>query len=188
MAEVRDWKQFRDRWTDALHRQTGQNLAVWSARIRDAGLADEPSLRAWLSGQGITGYPQMLLVMERFGYPDFMTATADQLIEAQYRDRPHLKPAYEAVVAAALGLGSTVIQVRKTYVSLLTPRRTFARIQPTTRTRLDVALRLAGAEPGGRLARSRVHDDMPVQFSLTTANELDVEALALLKRAYDENC
>ena len=32
--------------------------------------------------QGVTGYPAMLLVMERFGYPDYLQATADELIEA----------------------------------------------------------------------------------------------------------
>ena len=65
--------------------------------------------------------------MERFGYPDFVTASADELIEAQYADRPHLRPIYEAIVAATRKLGDFVIQARKGYVSLVTPRRTFAR-------------------------------------------------------------
>jgi hypothetical protein len=29
----------------------------------------------------VTGYAQQLLVMERFGYPDFLTVTADELID-----------------------------------------------------------------------------------------------------------
>lgn len=60
-------------------------------------------------GQGVTGYQQMLLVMERFG----------------------------------------------TYTSLLTRRRTFAAVKPTTRSRMDLVLRLDGAEPGGRLLDGR---------------------------------
>ena len=32
--------------------------------------------------QGVTGYPAMLLVMERFGYPDYLQATADELSTA----------------------------------------------------------------------------------------------------------
>lgn len=38
---------------------------MWNGWIRDAGFADEASLRAWLNETGVTGYPQMRLVMER---------------------------------------------------------------------------------------------------------------------------
>lgn len=73
----------------------------------------------------MTGYPAMLLVMERFGYPDYLIASVDELIEGQYADRPALR--------------------HKTYVALVTPRRTFAAVQPTTKKRVDLGLRLAGA-------------------------------------------
>jgi hypothetical protein len=75
----------------------------------------------------VIGYAQSLLVMERFGYPDFVSATADQLVAGQYTDRPQLRPIFEAIIAAAQRLGA-VVQVRKTYVSLLAPRRSFARV------------------------------------------------------------
>ena len=57
-------------------------------------LAREYGFPSWarLKGRGrTTGYAQMLLVWERFGYPDFMTAGADDLIGRQYADRPHLR-------------------------------------------------------------------------------------------------
>jgi hypothetical protein len=38
----------------------------------------------------MTGYAQSLLVMECFGYPAFFLASADELIEGQYADRPQL--------------------------------------------------------------------------------------------------
>ena len=55
------------------------------------GCTREAQLRRWLSGHGVTGYAQQLLVMERFGYPDFVLATADDLIAKQYADRAHLR-------------------------------------------------------------------------------------------------
>jgi hypothetical protein len=55
-------------------------VTAWNQRIADAGLGDEQALRAWLADSGVTGYAQALLVWERFGYPDFLTADADELI------------------------------------------------------------------------------------------------------------
>lgn len=187
MTEVRDWKGMRDVSARLLQERTGDDLATWNQRIAEHSFPDEEALRAWLAEQGVTGYAQGLLVMERFGYPDWYQASAGDLIDAQYADRPQLRPIYDAIVEAAVGLGKVIVQARKTYVSLVTPRRTFARVQPTTRTRVDLALRLEGVEPGGRLQASRIHDSMPVQISLATLDEVDSEVLDWLQRAYDEN-
>ena len=131
-----------------LVERTGEDVATWNRRIAREGFRDEKSLRAWLSDRGVTGYAQSMLVMERFGYPDFMLASADDLVDGQFADRLPLRPIYETLIQAAAALGEVVIQTRKTYVSLVTPRRTFARIQPTTITRVDLALRLQGHKPG----------------------------------------
>ena len=126
--------------------------------------------------------------MERFGYPDFLLASADELVEGQYEDRPHLRPILDAILDAAAGLGEVTIQARKTYVSLVSPRRTFARVQPTTKNRVDLGLRLDGQKPGGRLQPSKIHDTMRLQISFTTRDEVDSEALDWLQRAYDRSC
>ena len=188
MANVFDWSRDREMWVRVLEEQTGKGLEHWNRRVREEDIEDEQSLRAWLKGQGVTGYAENLLVMERFGYPEFITSTADELIDAQYADRPHLRPIYEAVIDAVLGIGEITIQTRKTYVSLLTPRRTFARVQPTTRNRVDVGLRLEGQKPIGRLKPSTIHETMKLQISLTSVEEVDAEVLGWLGRAYHENC
>lgn len=84
-------------------------------------------------------------------------------------------------------LGELTIQARKTYVSLVTTRRTFARVQAATRNRVDLGLRLEGRRPGGRLQPSRIHETMPLQISLTTPEEVDSEVLGWLQRAHEEN-
>src|SRR5216117_1474157 len=117
-----------------LKERTGSGVDAWNRRIRKERLGNEADLRTWLTKQGVTGYAQSLLVMERFGYPDFLVASADELIKGQYKDRPQLRPILDAILAATPGLGEVVIQARKTFVSLVTPRRTFARVQATTKT------------------------------------------------------
>jgi hypothetical protein len=184
-----DWR-WRNQWVaDLLQRRTGEDLAAWNERVRATGLEDESSLRAWLAKHGVTGYPQMLLVMERFGYPGFLVASADDLIDGQYRDRPALRPILGAVLALAADLGPVTIQVRKTYVSLVTPRRTFAGVQPTTKRRVDLGLRLADQLPSGRLesAASMGSSMVTVRIGLSSVDEVDDEAADWLRRAYEVN-
>jgi len=182
-----DWRRNKEMWVRVLRKQTGEGIAEWKRRIRKARPRDEPTLRAWLTRQHVTGYAQSLLVMEHFGYPDFVLATAQQLIEQQYADRPQLRPIYDAIVRSAKRCGEVVIQARKTYVSLVSPRRTFARVQPTTRTRVDLGLRLDGRRPRGRLQPCVIHETMPVQVSLETPEEVDSEVQKWLQEAYVAN-
>jgi hypothetical protein len=188
MAQARDWKGMKEMSARLLNERTGQDLDSWNQRIRGEGFANEQRLRVWLTEQGVTGYAQSLLVMEHFGYPDFFLASADELIEGQYADRPQLRPIFDALIDAAAGLGDVVVQTRKKDVSLVTPRRTFARIQPTTRQRVDLGLRLEGWQPSGRLQPSKIHETMPLQISLTSPEEVDPEVLTWLQHAYDLNC
>ena len=187
LEKTRDWSHFRDKWICVLEKQTGKGLNYWNARIGKEKFAAARSLEAWLAKHSVTGYAQQLLVMEQFGYPAFFTATADELINAQYADRPHLRPIYEAIVAAARKLGELVIQARKGYVSLVTSRRTFARVQATTKNRVDLGLRIDGKKPGGRLQPSKIHETMKLQISLTSPDDVDAEVLASLKKAYEQS-
>src|SRR5216117_3814172 len=186
MAHVRDWEGMRAMSERLLEERTGKGVATWNRRIKKEGLDDEKSLRAWLTKQGVTGYAQTPLVMERFGYPDFLTATADELIDGQYADRPQLRPILDAVLAAAAGLGDVTIQARKTFVALVSPRRTFARVQATAKDRVDLALRI-GVKPTGRLQPSKINETMPVHISLRSPEDFDAEARRWLKGAYSEN-
>ena len=126
--------------------------------------------------------------MERFGYPDFLLATASELIDGQYADRPDLRPVLERVLAAVGSLGDVTVQARKTY-ALVTPRRTFAVVRPTTRSRVDLGLRLDGHPPEGRLeaARSLGNDTINLRIGLGTADDADDEVVDWLARAYSAN-
>jgi hypothetical protein len=186
MPLTQDWHLIRDKWIRLLENQTSESLHIWHRRICEASIGDEAGLRTWLCARGVTGRAQSLLVMERFGYTDCKLAAADELIEKQYEHRPHLRPIYDAIISSATGCGKLVIQVRETYVSLVAPRRTFARVQPR-RLQLDLGLRLENFKEGGRLEASRIHHTMRVQIALNTRNEVDDEVHQWLKQAYVEN-
>jgi Family of unknown function (DUF5990)/Domain of unknown function (DUF5655) len=186
-GSVKSWQEMREWVGRLLESRTGQDVAAWNERVAAAGPADESSLREWLSAEGVTGYPQSLLVWERFGYPEFLLAGAEQLIAGQYQDRPQLRPILDAVLAAVPDLGQVTVRVRSTLVSLVSPRRTFAIVQATTKSRVDLGLRLEGQRPEGRLLAARNLGAATVRIGLTAPEQVDEEVLGWLRRAFEEN-
>src|SRR5690242_16663954 len=112
---------------------------------------------------------------------------ADELIAAQYADRPQLRPVLDAVLAVLPALGQVTVQARKTMVSLVGPRRTFAVVQATTKNWMDLGLRLDHEKPGGRLLVARDIGAANLRIPLTGPGDIDEEVLGWLRRAYDEN-
>ena len=107
---------------------------------------------------------------------------ADDLIAGQYADRPHLRPILDAVLAALPAFGPVTVQARRTLVSLVTPRRTFAVVQPTTKSRVDLGLRLDGTAPGGRLLPAKDVGAASLRIALAGPGDVDAEVLGWLRR------
>jgi uncharacterized protein DUF5655 len=172
-----------------LEERTGAGLEHWNERVAGSGAGDRAALGAWLEAEGVTGYPKQLLIMERFGYPDFLTAGADDLIEGQYADRAELRAVRDAILVAVADLDGVEIQARKTKISLMTPRRKFAECAPTTKTRVDLWLRIDGEQPSGRLvdAKPREGDVMNLKVGLASAEAVDAPVRAALARASRAN-
>jgi hypothetical protein len=123
--------------------------------------------------------------------PDYSDLSADdrELIEGQYADRPRLRPILDAVLALLPALGPATVQARRTIVSLVCPRRTFAVVRATTKDRVDLGLRLDDAEPGGRLrsAKGIGGGGATVRIALWRPEDVDDEVRGLMRRAYEEN-
>src|SRR5260370_5127750 len=89
---MRRWQGMRDWSADLLEKRTGRNVEAWNRLIARRAFAKESALRKWLTAEGVTGYAQMLLVWERFGYPDFLTAAAPDPIGRPHREPPKPRP------------------------------------------------------------------------------------------------
>jgi hypothetical protein len=181
-ADIRLWE------IGMLQQSTGSGLEHWLARIREADLPDRDALRTWLTIEGVSGYPRSLLVHETFGYPDSTVRAADELIDAQYADRPTLLPILDAVLLCAGELDDVSIQTRTTHVALMGPQRIFAVVQPTTPATVDLGLRI---EMPTDERSTRLHPatdlgaDFPARIPLTSVGDVDSEVAAWLKHAYD---
>jgi hypothetical protein len=190
MPEPRTWQGMWAKYAARLEEQTGEDVEAWKDRIRAEEPADEAALRRWLDAQGVTGYPQMLLVMEHFGWPDFLQKSDAELIDGQYADREHLRPVLDAILSAVVERHPDVeVAARKGYVPLHTPRRQFAVVKPTTKSRVDLGLRLDGEESGGRLlpAKNLANETINVRIPFSAPEEVDDEVVAWLDHAWERN-
>lgn len=190
-AVPRSWQEMREWCARLLESRTGQDVLAWNERIGAAApqdRADEPALREWLSAEGVTGYAQALLVWETFGYPGFLVADAEELIDKQYADRPRLRAVFDAVLSTLPALpGPVTVQARGTLVSLVSPRRAFDVLKPTTKSRIDLGLRLDSTQPAGRLREAKNLGQATVRIPLSASGDVDDEVRHWLARAYDEN-
>jgi Domain of unknown function (DUF5655) len=184
---LKGWGTMIDQAARLLRERTGASMKEWNERVRETGISDEHELRSWLEKQGVTGYPQMMLINERFGYPDFLLADPEDLIDGQYTDRKHLRPILDAVLAAVSRIDDVTIQARKTYVSLVSPKRTFAMVKPTTKDRVDLGLKLPDQRPGGRLLTAKSLEQGNLRVALRSPDDVDEEVVKLLQQAYDVN-
>lgn len=114
--------------------------------------------------------------------------TVSDALEAQYAgSKAALRPIYERVLAVVNGFGGDVtLGVRKTYVAFARGKQ-FAVVQPTTRTRVDVGLKLPGAPFGGRLepAANTGSGSMTHRVPLTAVEDVDDELTGWLRAAYE---
>ena len=144
---------------DALRRVRSVSPAITLAAAqlavaRDFGFASWPRMkaeverrRAAVSDSGRES-PEAALAPTLAAWRN-LPAEQRALVARQYADRPGLRPILDAVLAAAAGLGPATVEVRVTVVSLVSPRRTFASIKATTKTRVDLGLRLENVTPEG---------------------------------------
>jgi predicted transport protein len=108
--------------------------------------------------------------------------------EAQYAGaKAALRPIYDSLLAAALGFGDDIeLQIRQTYVAFARGKQ-FAAVQPSTRMRVDVGLKLPGVPMGGRLqtAANVGSGSMTHKVAVTSPKEVDDELIGWLRQAYE---
>ncbi|WP_159609746.1 DUF5655 domain-containing protein [Glutamicibacter sp. JC586] len=178
--QARSWQEMRQWQMEMLESKKGQKLETWNDRVAEIDPRNE---------QGVTGYSQMLLVHECFGYPDFFTKTAQELVDTQFADRQQLREIYDTLMSRLSDIGDVVVQARKTFTGLQAQRRTFAVLAPVTKNRLDLGLRWEQAPTSSRLLPpgSRLGSSVTTRVGRHIADDLDDELMDWLGQAYRSN-
>jgi len=113
--------------------------------------------------------------------------SSDQLVLDQYRGKEQLKPIYDKIITEISKLGTDIVIAPKKAAVSLRRKRQFALIQPSTKTRVDVGLKIKDKEIEGRLEGSGPFGSMCThRVKISDPKEIDKELLTWLKEAYSK--
>ncbi|MHB1134215.1 MAG: DUF5655 domain-containing protein [Chloroflexota bacterium] len=171
-----------------LPAKTGKDLATWAELLRAQDLTSFKARVEWLKREHGLGHVQAQVVAWEIDRPlAAPPPSAEVLLAAQYAgEKAALLPIYERLVAAARALGDDVrLEERQTYMTLVR-RRQFGLIQPTSRQRVTLGLKLPGAVETPRLrpAGSFGSGQVTHRVDLTSVEEVDDEVRVWLSQAY----
>ena len=172
-----------------LEKSTGKTMPQWVEIAKGSGLQKHGELVKYLQTEHGLGYGYANLIVHTANSSAAQTTDdRDALVEAQYAGgKAALRPIYERLAEIIRGFGADVEFVpMKAYVSV---RRTkqFACLQPTTKTRFDVGLKLKGVPPTERLTAGGFNGMVSHLVKVNDIAEIDDELIAWMKQAYESN-
>jgi len=166
--------------------KTGKPVEHWVRLVQESGLTKHTQKIELLKSHGVGHSTASVLVQLAEG-DVFEDAPEDALLALQYAGpKGALRPIYDAVRAAATALGTDVsVEARKEYVAFSRGRQ-FAVVRPSTRTRVDLGLRLGHFPAQGRLALARNLGSGLIdrKVELTSPADLDADTRGWLAAAY----
>jgi hypothetical protein len=167
---------------DMIRELPGPPVEEWIAMLPSGSRRDR---HAFLMSRGLSSnHASAVLWWEKNGAG--IEAGGEPLIERQYAGREALRPIYDRVAAVIAGFEGVEVGPRGTYVSFGRPKQ-FALVQPSTKTRVDVGLRLPSTDPTARLlkAGSFGSGNITHKVALSAPEDVDAELEGWLRAAYD---
>jgi predicted transport protein len=177
--------------TASMAERTGRDLDGWARLVLDeSGVdpLDQVAVRRWLRDvHGVPQNTQWAIAFEVARRAGWVEPTVDEYVDSQYTGRKAaLRPVYDAVEAALLGLGDDVRREgRSTYVPFVRARQ-FAAVGATA-TRVDVGLRFVSPPASARLVAATAPGSATHKVVLTNVGQVDDELVGLLRAAYEQN-
>lgn len=170
---------------DNMPEKTGKSLDEWKQVLGNSGLEKFGEKVKYLKVEhGVThGYANTIV-----GLAKEEKQSDNDLVLAQYKGKETLLTMYAVLLNVINNFGKDIeIAPKKTSVSLRTKKQ-FALIQPTTKTRIDLGLKLKGHPIEGRLEASGPFGTMCThRIQLTDVSQIDQEVIDYMKMAYEES-
>jgi predicted transport protein len=177
--------------TASMADRTGRTLDEWATLVHDTSGVDplvQNAVRRWLKDvHGVPQNSQWTIAFEVAERAGWVRPDVDGYVELQYTGRTAgLRPVYDALEAALLGLGDDVRREgRSTYVPFVRARQ-FAAVAAATATRVDVGLRFVDPPEHPDLVPASAPGSATHKVGVTHVSQVE-GLLPLLRAAYEQN-
>ena len=169
---------------DNMPEKTGKSLAEWKSILKIKDFAKHSEAVKYLKTEhNVThGFANTIVSLSKEEQK-----SSNELVENQYKGKDNLLPIYEKLIGVVNEFGEDVeITPKKTEVSL-DRKKKFAVIRPSTKTRIDLGLKLKGKLVTDRLENSGPFGTMCThRVRLNDINQIDNELIEWLKEAYQK--
>lgn len=170
-----------------LLEKTGKPLKHWVGIVRKQNFEKHGQIIAFLKSEHEFTHGFANFVAHKSRESDAGSMDADDLVENQYTGKESLRPILDSILEIVGDFGEDIeIAPKKSSVSLRRKRQ-FALVQPSTKTRVDLGLKLDEAVLTDRLENSGPFGSMCTnRVKLLSEADLDKELIGWLKTAYEQ--
>ena len=185
-----------------LEQKTGRKLAAWTKLVLASGATKHGEMVSWLKTEhGMThGYASLVAREARTASPAgagdvSKTAAKGKSAKAAGGDgrdlfkgpKEAMLPVHDELLKFVRGLGKDVeLAPKQAYVSVRRATQ-FACIHPSTKTRVDLGIKLKGVEPTGKLEAAGSWNAMVThRVRLESVKDIDAKVRGWLKKAYEQ--
>ena len=167
---------------DNMPEKTGKSLDEWKTLLKSKSFAKHSEAVKYLKEEhSVThGFANTIVVLSKDE-----NEAPDELVDNQYKGKENLIPIYKGLIAVVKTFGDDVkIVPKKTSVSIIRKKQ-FTLINPATKTRIDLGLKLRDKPTTDRLENSGPFGTMCThRVKISNVEEIDNELKNWLKEAY----
>ncbi|MGB5387666.1 MAG: DUF4287 domain-containing protein [Eudoraea sp.] len=167
---------------DNMPEKTGKSLNEWKSLLKGKSFSKHSEAVKFLKEEyNVThGFANTIVTLSKEE-----DITAVDLVKNQYQGKEDLIPIYEKLLSVVKGFGEDVtISPKKASVSVIRKKQ-FALIQPSTKTRIDLGLKIKDKPTTDRLENSGPFGTMCThRVKLLQVSQIDNELKEWLKEAY----
>jgi len=167
--------------------KTGKSVAEWIKIVDAQKFEKHGQMVSFLKSEyGVThGYANYIAHMLRQSAA--VSHDGDELVDAQYsKGKEALRPIYERLRSEIEKLGDDIEFAPKKASVSVRRKRQFTLIQPSTKTRMDIGLKLPGKDLTDRLEGSGPFGTMCThRVRAETVEDVDAELMDWIREAYE---
>lgn len=170
-----------------LFEKTGKSLQEWINIVKKEKIEKHGEIIKYLKLQYDFTHGYANFVALKVRQSDAGSISDSDLLTNQYsKGKEALKPIYDLLVKRISSFGKDIEIVPKKANVSVRRKKQFALIQPSTKSRVDLGLKLKNKAVSGRLKNSGSFGTMcSHRIEINDPKDVDAEVLDLLKEAYE---